>query len=229
MATKKFEIVIIEGVSFTVDESVLKSDEKMYLNATDMAKAFGKKPSDYLRQSSTKEYIAELKKILQVEDSRLELVRVVHGGKNHGTWMHHELALDFAMWLSPRFKAKFLRYIRQRMDEAIAWRTKRLEVRTGFAPLTEAIKKSHDDPQFYHYKNEVDLINKIVFGMIAKKYREIYGCNPRDDANEFQLKMVKLLQISNTGLIEAGFDYEQRKEMLERIFKNNQIDNMLLD
>lgn len=43
----------------------------------------------------------------QVANSQLgyqDIVKVVHGGDNAGTWMHEKLALKFAAWLSPRFE-----------------------------------------------------------------------------------------------------------------------------
>ena len=31
------------------------------------------------------------------------VLKVVHGGRNNGTWVHRYLAIDFAMWLDPYF------------------------------------------------------------------------------------------------------------------------------
>ena len=49
---------------------------------------------------------------VQDSDLRLEtdvkfsenILKVVKGGRNSGTWMHRYLAIDFAMWLDPYFK-----------------------------------------------------------------------------------------------------------------------------
>lgn len=46
----------------------------------------------------------------QLETENLEvkisenIVNVIHGGRNNGTWMHRILALEFAMWLDVDFK-----------------------------------------------------------------------------------------------------------------------------
>lgn len=99
-----------------------------WVNATQMAKAFGTKPDNYLRTDSAQRYIAALArhlttgksgsfncgKIPQLTGSdcfsemrNSPALEVVQGnfvaGRTQGTWMHHLLALDFARWLSPEF------------------------------------------------------------------------------------------------------------------------------
>lgn len=72
----------------------------LMVNATEMAKPFGKSPKDFLKNASTQDYIrvfCERRKILSDE-----IVRVVYGD-NGGTWLHQKLALRFAQWLSPDF------------------------------------------------------------------------------------------------------------------------------
>lgn len=76
------------------------SGENVMVNATQMAKSFGKSPKDFLKTEQTKRFIAalsEVKKILSTD-----LVRVVYGD-NGGTWMHEDVALEFARWLNPAF------------------------------------------------------------------------------------------------------------------------------
>ena len=76
----------------------------LMVNATQMAKSFGKQPIDWLKTEQSKEFIsvfAELKNF-----SSADLVRVTKGGndkKLQGTWMHEDVALEFARWLSPAF------------------------------------------------------------------------------------------------------------------------------
>ncbi|MDQ1087190.1 hypothetical protein QE390_001736 [Siphonobacter sp. SORGH_AS 1065] len=31
------------------------------------------------------------------------LIKTINGGSNPGTWMHEDVALEFARWLSPAF------------------------------------------------------------------------------------------------------------------------------
>ncbi len=77
-----------------------KGDNVM-VNATEMAKPFNKRPNDFLILKSTNELTNSLsaKTGIPVTD----LVIVNQGGNNQGTWMHEDLALVFAQWLSPDF------------------------------------------------------------------------------------------------------------------------------
>ena len=74
------------------------------VNATQMAKPFGKQPIFWLNNQSTKEFLAQLSELRNL--SSADLVRVTKGGndkKLQGTWMHEDVALEFARWLSPAF------------------------------------------------------------------------------------------------------------------------------
>ena len=75
--------------------------ELMMVNATQMAKPFGKRPIDYLNTQQTKEFLDELAKVRKI--TLTDLVQVKKGGNNPGTWMHQDVALEFARWLSPKF------------------------------------------------------------------------------------------------------------------------------
>lgn len=91
--------------------------------------------------------------------------------------------------------------------------------RINYKPMCEAINEAHDPPQFYHFCNEADMINKIVTGLTAKQFREVNGVdNIRDNLTPEQIKAVDKLQIINTGLIEVGESFEVRKARLSEYF-----------
>ena len=71
------------------------------VNATEMAKAFNKRPVDWLQNKQTEEFLNELSKVRK--STLADLVQVTRGGDNPGTWMHEDVALEFARWLSPSF------------------------------------------------------------------------------------------------------------------------------
>lgn len=75
--------------------------ENVMVNANEMAKPFGKRPVDWMQNQQTKEFLAELSKVRK--STLADLVRVVKGGNNPGTWMNQDVALEFARWLSPKF------------------------------------------------------------------------------------------------------------------------------
>ena len=76
-------------------------DGLMMVNATDMAKAFGKTTKDWLRTESSKQFIDSLSAVRQICPT--ELVKVNQGGSVQGTWMHEDVAIEFARWLNPTF------------------------------------------------------------------------------------------------------------------------------
>lgn len=87
--------------------------EGRLVNATDMAKPFGKRSNDFLRLAATNEYIQAI--ITRYGISRNEVVRVIQGGSFQGTWFHPRLALRFAQWLS----ADFALWVDEKMEELL--------------------------------------------------------------------------------------------------------------
>lgn len=88
--------------SYDGNEVTFRNSEGVaYVNATQMAKYFGKQPVHWLNQSGTNDFIDELSKLRN--RSLTELVIVTKGGSNPGTWMHEDVALEFSRWLSPAF------------------------------------------------------------------------------------------------------------------------------
>jgi phage antirepressor YoqD-like protein len=74
------------------------------VNATEMAKPFGKRPVDWLNNQYTKGFLIDLAEVRNLTSA--DLVRVIKGGNDknaQGTWMHEDVALEFARWLSPQF------------------------------------------------------------------------------------------------------------------------------
>ena len=107
------------------------ADGNKMINATEMARPFGKRVNNFLRMEGTKEYILILES--RYADSRngkkREVLRVVQGGtpELQGTWMDEKLALKFAAWLSPYFEL----WVFDRIEELLL--TGRTEI-FGFQP-----------------------------------------------------------------------------------------------
>lgn len=90
---------IYEGspVTFQIGEATM-------VNATEMAKPFGKRPVDWLNNQYTKGFLIDLAEVRNLTSA--DLVRVIKGGNDknaQGTWLHEDVALEFARWLSPQF------------------------------------------------------------------------------------------------------------------------------
>ncbi len=69
--------------------------ENIVVNATEMAKAFGKLPADFLKTQRAQDYIMQLTVMKNIITA--DIVKVVQGGNNtQGTWMHEDIAIEFA-------------------------------------------------------------------------------------------------------------------------------------
>ena len=89
---------------------LLGNEKNVMVNATEMAKAFGKEIDNFLRLESTKKFITaflkrENSKIIP-SDVRGYLTEedVIIGKKRGGTYMHRKVALKFAAWLDVDFE-----------------------------------------------------------------------------------------------------------------------------
>jgi len=101
------EIMKFEYNGAVVEFEPSRSD--LMVNATQMAKIFGKDVYQFLRTDNTENFV---KAFCQTADLRFEnefsldgkLVKVVKGGNNSGTWLDRRVALKFAAWLNPFFE-----------------------------------------------------------------------------------------------------------------------------
>ena len=87
-------------------EVTFSNGENVMVNATQMAKAFGKRPNDWLNLQSTKDFLDELTITRKNGNVEYQAVITKKGGLNPdegGTWLSEDAALEFARWLSPSF------------------------------------------------------------------------------------------------------------------------------
>jgi len=81
-------------IPFMVNGSVM-------IDATKMARPFGKRPAKWLELPVAKEFISTLTAIRKSDTAFV--VTKVGGHSGGGTWFHEDVALEFARWLSPAF------------------------------------------------------------------------------------------------------------------------------
>lgn len=76
---------------------------RLMVNATQMAKPFGLTPKDWLRTQQAKDLLNAA--TVRQKCLTADLLEVRQGGtpEKQGTWMHDDIALLFAQWLSPDF------------------------------------------------------------------------------------------------------------------------------
>lgn len=100
----KLAQIVVESKSYDYNgyNITFNRGENLMVNATEMAKPFGKTPKDWLRNNSSQEFISTLSTVRQIRLT--ELVQIQQGGNGEqGTWMHEDVAMEFARWLSPSF------------------------------------------------------------------------------------------------------------------------------
>ena len=169
------------AITFSKGDSVM-------VNATQMAKPFGKRCNDFLSSKQTKELINSLSAKTGI--SATGLVIVNQGGNNQGTWMHEDLALIFAQWLAPDFYLLCNDRIKELMktgvatvgndDEAIAYAMQVLQKRLEQARqeknmleqqnnyLTNEIKEQA--PKVRCYDEYISSSGTYTATQIAKEY-----------------------------------------------------------
>ena len=89
-------------------------DGTPFVNATRICQANGKRWAAYWQNQQTQEFIAELARKLQCQDSDIVISQV--GGDRSGTWVHKHVAIHLAQWCS----AKFAVWVCEQIDNILS-------------------------------------------------------------------------------------------------------------
>lgn len=179
----------MEIVNFDYQGSLITfgKGKQIMVNATEMAKPFGKRSNDFLSLKGTQELIISLSAKTGI--SATDLVVVNQGGNNQGTWLHEDLALIFAQWLSPQFYLWCNDRIKELLttgvatvtndDEAIAYAmqvlNKRLETARREKALAEersqllAAQLQQAAPKVQYTEDVLQSANAYNINLIAKE------------------------------------------------------------
>lgn len=118
-----------------------------------------------------------------------------------------------------KFKIAYIEAFNRMEEQLKALKIARME----FPDFTDAIAALHEEPKHYHFSNECDMINRLVLGMNAKKFREAFGIKKGDSIRPYltaeQIRMIEKLQKYDTALLESGFDYQERKQRLTEYYE----------
>lgn len=164
------------------------SGDSVMINATQMAKPFGKLVGDWVRLKSTTEFMKALSTDMQIHISAL--IQTVKGGNGEqGTWMHEDVALEFARWLSPAFAIWCNKKIKELMrtgvatvsndDEAIAYAMQVLQKRLEQARQEKAMLEQQNlylaneikeqAPKVQYVDTVLQSVNTYSANLIAKE------------------------------------------------------------
>lgn len=150
-------------------------------------------------------------------------------GRYGGTYAHKDIAFEFEMWISPKFKLLLIKeFERLKAEEQkqIGWNAKRELSKINYRIHTDAIKKNLVPKELtkiqinFVYAEEADVLNMALFGMTAKEWRtknpNLVG-NIRDYATMNELICLSNLENLNSVFINEGLKQSERLEKSNRI------------
>lgn len=194
-----------------------RSSDK-FLNATELINQYNKANNkkkmmpEFWSNKGTSDFMESLAKNLEEENIGETLVLekdlyTTTRGKYGGTFMHPYLFVKFAMWLSPDFEVKVIKWV---YDNLIDFRNQSgdhyLEMRQAiYDRYVEFFDKK---PNPLVFIKEANYINKLVYGE--------YKGKKRNTSSEDELDMLNKLQKANIKLIKEGISRFDRKERLRQ-------------
>ena len=143
-----------------------------------------------------------------------------------GTFAHHDIAFEFASWLSPEIKLyiiKEFKRLKQKEVEQLEWDNKRLITKFNYLIHTNAIKEHlmlvdlTESQKNFIYASETDLLNVALFGVTANEWKNKNPGkkgNVRDYATIIELSILSNLEFYNSKLIANSNPQKERLIML---------------
>ncbi len=167
-------------------------------------------------------------------------------GRYGGTYAHKDIAFEFGMWISPKFKLLLIKEferLKKEEQKQLGWNAKRELSKINYKIHTDAIKHNLIPVELtkeqinYIYAEEADVLNMALFGQTAKEWRignpELEG-NIRDYASINELICLANLENLNSVFINDGLSQSIRLERLNKIAISqmqilNNSDTILID
>lgn len=154
---------------------------------------------------------------------------VAKTGRYGGTYAHKDIAFEFGMWISPKFKLLLIKEFERLKSEEqkqLGWNAKRELSKINYKIHTDAIKKNLIPKELTKYETnvvyaeEADVLNMALFGMTAKQWRDKNPDkqgNIRDYANINELICLANLENVNSIYINEGIIPSERLIRLNKI------------
>lgn len=181
-----------------------------------------KRPSKWLATDHAQKQIAYIEFLAEIrgDDLNGRILPIETGkGRYAGTWAIKELAISFAMWLSPEYHVEVVKGFAE-YEEA---KRSRRNIKGLHKNVTDALKDTRaeqgKETQHFHYSNEAQMINSIVVGMNYKdwlKLNDLEDASFRDALSDEQLARLEKLEEYDELFICEGLEYGERKEKLEK-------------
>ena len=101
--------------SYNGNDVLFDTKDDVMVNATQLAKIYGKRPNDYLSLPATNQLINAITRKYGIAEN--QLVRTERGGVAPGTWMHRLIVVDFCQWLDIDLKL----WCTEKLDELMRY------------------------------------------------------------------------------------------------------------
>ena len=150
-------------------------------------------------------------------------------GRYGGTYAPKDIAFEFGMWISPKFKLLLIKEfekLKQLEQKQLGWNAKRELSKINYRIHTDAIKKNLIPSKLTKeqinivYAEEADVLNMALFGITAKKWKsknpDKVG-NIRDYASIDELICLSNLENLNSVFINDGLNQSERLKRLNSI------------
>ena len=169
---------------------LLAKENSVMVNATEMAKIFGKLPKDFLILDSTKNFINSC---LKKENSPFINVSkeedLYRSTQKSGTYMHRILALKFAAWLNSDFELWVYSTIEQLMFGKYVEREKSfertLELQTELSELEDKDEKTGEDfKRYLHLKKELSREKSLRTSLTKESIEEMQSLFSEEKGGE---------------------------------------------
>ena len=150
-------------------------------------------------------------------------------GRYGGTYAHKDIAFEFGMWISPKFKLLLIKEferLKAKEQKQFGWNAKRELSKINYRIHTDAIKQNLIPAELtkeqinYVYAEEADVLNMALFGITSKEWRtknpDLDG-NIRDYASINELVCLANLEKLNSVFINDGINQSIRLERLNKL------------
>ena len=196
---------------------LFESKGAAFCSSRQVAETFGKRHANVLRDvqdldcsDNFRELNFEFSSYASEQKKKLPLVYMTKDGFTF-------LVMGYRGKRAAAFKESYI----QRFNDMERFIKNMLTARAEFPEFTDAVLNAHEEPKFYHFSNEADMINKIVLGMSAKKFRELRGLEKgisiRPYLSDAEAEAVLALQRADIGLLEVIPEFDRRREVLTRV------------
>lgn len=235
----------------------IKVDDEDYISITDMIKSKDGSffVTDWLRNRNTIEFLgiweelhnsnfnygefAIIKSQAGLNSYKLSVKQWVQktnaigiiskAGRYGGTYAHKDIAFEFGMWISPKFKLLLIKEferLKKEEQKQLGWDAKRELSKINYKIHTDAIRQNLIPAELtreqieYVYAEEADVLNMALFGITAREWKikntNLVG-NIRDYASINELICLANLESLNSVFINDGLSQSIRLERLNKI------------